>query len=77
MEIVSVLSAYLYMHNEHFCNKLYKSLHTSLDLLNEAQAKKVDLSEASVKQLTDMGFPENRARKALLMNQYVFLYPIT
>lgn len=39
------------------------------DLLNEAPARKMALSEASVKQLTDMGFPENRARKALLLNQ--------
>ncbi|BFZ20870.1 hypothetical protein BsWGS_23910 [Bradybaena similaris] len=47
-----------------------KILKQAEDLLNEAQAKKVDLSEASVKQLTDMGFPENRARKALLLNQH-------
>ncbi|RUS83261.1 hypothetical protein EGW08_008984 [Elysia chlorotica] len=39
------------------------------DLLNEAPARKMALSESSVKQLTDMGFPENRARKALLLNQ--------
>ncbi|GFR87010.1 ubiquitin-associated domain-containing protein 1, partial [Elysia marginata] len=39
------------------------------DLLNEAPARKMALSQASVKQLTDMGFPENRARKALLLNQ--------
>ncbi|CAG5118123.1 unnamed protein product [Candidula unifasciata] len=47
-----------------------KILKQAEDLLNEAQAKKVDLSEASVKQLTDMGFPENRARKSLLLNQH-------
>ncbi|XP_005094980.1 ubiquitin-associated domain-containing protein 1 [Aplysia californica] len=39
------------------------------EMLNEAPARKNGLAESSVKQLTDMGFPENRARKALLLNQ--------
>ncbi|XP_059145826.1 ubiquitin-associated domain-containing protein 1-like [Physella acuta] len=39
------------------------------DMLNEAPTRKSGISEANVKQLTDMGFPENRAKKALLLNQ--------
>lgn len=43
----------------------------SPDMLNEAPTRKSGISEANVKQLTDMGFPENRAKKALLLNQCV------
>ncbi|CAL1525919.1 unnamed protein product [Lymnaea stagnalis] len=39
------------------------------DMLNEAPNRKTGVSEANVKQLTDMGFPESRAKKALLLNQ--------
>ncbi|KAH9503386.1 Ubiquitin-associated domain-containing protein 1 [Bulinus truncatus] len=39
------------------------------DMLNEAPTRKTGLSESNVKQLTDMGFPASRAKKALLLNQ--------
>lgn len=38
-------------------------------LLKDVPSRKPKLEESAVKQLTDMGFPENRARKALLLNQ--------
>ncbi|KAK6979770.1 ubiquitin-associated domain-containing protein 1 [Biomphalaria glabrata] len=39
------------------------------DMLNEAPTRKTGLSEANIKQLTDMGFPAHRAKKSLLLNQ--------
>lgn len=39
-------------------------------MLDEDEDERVD--EAALRQLTEMGFPETRAAKALRLNQYVW-----
>jgi len=39
------------------------------EILNDNVATDRKVDDGSVKQLIDMGFPENRARKALIVNK--------
>ncbi|KAF0887238.1 UBAC1 protein, partial [Crocuta crocuta] len=52
--------------------ELFKKANAMLD---EEEDGRVD--EAALRQLTEMGFPESRAAKALRLNQYSFLSPFS
>lgn len=41
-------------------------------MLDEDEDERVD--ETALRQLTEMGFPESRASKALRLNQYAFFF---
>ena len=50
--------------------KLFDFTFLVSDILNEPSRTAL-VDQSSLKQLTDMGFPENRATKALMLNKYV------
>lgn len=41
-------------------------------MLNEPTQTEQEIDAAALKKLCDMGFPQNRAKKALLLNRYVY-----
>lgn len=45
----------------------------SSEMLNEPTQIEQEIDAAALKKLCDMGFPQNRAKKALLLNRYVYL----
>lgn len=50
-------------------------LFSSTEILNEpSKNNNEEIDAGDLKQLMDMGFPENRARKALLLNRWVGFY---
>lgn len=42
-------------------------------MLNEPTQTEQEIDAAALKKLCDMGFPQNRAKKALLLNRYLYL----
>lgn len=45
----------------------------SSEMLNEPTQTEQEIDAAALKKLCDMGFPQNRAKKALLLNRYMYL----